>query len=81
MVDWAFNRNGSPEMLMELAYRLITDKYDDIKRSGKILLYYQSCIRPDAVIQVDWYSRIQKQEQSLMMIIPLHHLTGQVCIS
>ncbi len=53
---------GSPEMLMELAYRLITDNTDDIKKiRGNIIVIINPVSEPDGRDkQVDWYYRYSK---------------------
>jgi hypothetical protein len=53
---------GSPEMLMELAYRLITDNSDDIKKiRDNIIVIINPVSEPDGRDkQVDWYYRYSK---------------------
>ena len=53
---------GSPEMLMELAYRLITDNTDDIKKIREnIIVIINPVSEPDGRDkQVDWYYRYSK---------------------
>ena len=53
---------GSPEMLMELAYRLITCQSDDIKNiRDNIIVFINPVSEPDGRDkQVDWYYRYRK---------------------
>jgi hypothetical protein len=53
---------GSPEMLMELAYRLITDNSDDIKKIREnTIVIINPVSEPDGRDkQVDWYYRYSK---------------------
>ncbi len=53
---------GSPEMLMELAYRLITDNTEDIKKiRDNIIVIINPVAEPDGRDkQVDWYYRYSK---------------------
>ncbi len=53
---------GSPEMLMELAYRLITDQSEDIKniRENVIVLINPTSEPDGRDKQVDWYYRYTK---------------------
>lgn len=53
---------GSPEMLMELAYRLITDNGDDIKKiRDNVIVLINPVAEPDGRDkQVDWYYRYSK---------------------
>ena len=53
---------GSPEMLMELAYRLVTDNTDDIKKiRDNIIVIINAVSEPDGRDkQVDWYYRYSK---------------------
>lgn len=53
---------GSPEMLMELAYRLVTDNTDDIKKIlENIIVIINPVSEPDGRDkQVDWYYRYSK---------------------
>ena len=53
---------GSPEMLMELAYRLVTDNTDDIKKIREnIIVIINPVSEPDGRDkQVDWYYRYSK---------------------
>jgi hypothetical protein len=56
---------GSPEMLMELAYRLITGESDDIKNiREKIIVIINPVSEPDGRDkQVDWYYRYSKDRK------------------
>lgn len=53
---------GSPEMLMELAYRLVTDNTEDIKKIREnIIVIINPVSEPDGRDkQVDWYYRYSK---------------------
>ncbi len=53
---------GSPEMLMELAYRLITDNSDEIKKIREnVIVIINPVSEPDGRDkQVDWYYRYTK---------------------
>ena len=53
---------GSPEMLMELAYRLITDPGEDIKKlRDNLIIIINPVSEPDGRDkQVDWYYRYSK---------------------
>ncbi len=53
---------GSPEMLMELAYRLVTGKTDDIRKiRDNIIVIINPVSEPDGRDkQVDWYYRYSK---------------------
>jgi hypothetical protein len=53
---------GSPEMLMELAYRLITSNSDDIKKiRDNVIVIINPVSEPDGRDkQVDWYYRYSK---------------------
>ncbi len=53
---------GSPEMLMELAYRLITDQSEEIKTiRNNIIVLINPVSEPDGWDkQVDWYNRYTK---------------------
>ena len=57
---------GSPEMLMELAYRLVTSQTDDIKAIREnILVLINPISEPDGWDkQVDWYYRYTKKRTS-----------------
>ena len=57
---------GSPEMLMELAYRLITDNTEDIKKIREnIIVIINPVAEPDGRDkQVDWYYRYSKARSS-----------------
>ena len=57
---------GSPEMLMELAYRLITDPSEDFKKiRDKIIVVINPESEPDGRDkQVDWYYRYTKAKTS-----------------
>ncbi|WP_239507907.1 M14 family zinc carboxypeptidase, partial [Proteus mirabilis] len=53
---------GSPEMLMELAYRLITSNTDEIRKiRDNIIVIINPVVEPDGRDkQVDWYYRYSK---------------------
>ncbi|MFX6250324.1 M14 family zinc carboxypeptidase, partial [Acinetobacter baumannii] len=53
---------GSPEMLMELAYRLITSNTDEIRKiRDNIIVIINPVSEPDGRDkQVDWYYRYSK---------------------
>ncbi|MBL0234170.1 MAG: peptidase [Chitinophagaceae bacterium] len=57
---------GSPEMLMELAYRLITDNTDDIKKIREnVIVIINPVAEPDGRDkQVDWYYRYSKARKN-----------------
>ena len=57
---------GSPEMLMELAYRLITDNSEDIKKIREnVIVIINPTAEPDGRDkQVDWYYRYTKARKS-----------------
>jgi len=56
---------GSPEMLMELAYRLITDESEEIKHIRKnVIVLINPVSEPDGRDkQVDWYHRYSKHRE------------------
>jgi hypothetical protein len=57
---------GSPEMLMELAYRLVTDQSDDIKKiRDNVIVIINPVAEPDGRDkQVDWYYRYSKAKKT-----------------
>ncbi len=57
---------GSPEMLMELAYRLITSEQDDIKKIREnVIVLINPVSEPDGRDkQVDWYYRFSKARKN-----------------
>ena len=56
---------GSPEMLMELAYRLATSQHEDIKNiRDNVVVLINPASEPDGRDkQVDWYHRYTKQRK------------------
>ena len=56
---------GSPEMLMELAYRLITSQAEEIKNiRNNIIVFINPVAEPDGRDkQVDWYYRYSKSRK------------------